>query len=274
MKRIRLVAFAAIAMSNMASSQNGLTLPKMNDDLIQTEHPESARPEGWATKPPAPGKIRLLAEILLQEAKDAVEAEKTSVPDGATGKGSVLYAKITQWLQQVSLVLQNKTRASLLELNPLHAEILSLSQSGENISIPVLNMVGRIQVTAKALIYNAADFYRENPNLTILEHDKILSMFSEPLFVEMPDWEDEPLPVDRAGTFIMNHDNATAKLKAMTLERIGTFLGGDADNSFFERYEAAGDGMDILKTKYAANKVAIQAKFAEVLAYADQLENQ
>jgi len=46
------------------------------------------------------------------------------------------------------------------------------------------------------------------------------------------------------------------------------------DNSFFERYEATGDGMDVLKTKYAANKVAIQAKFAEVVAYVAQLEAQ
>jgi hypothetical protein len=58
------------------------------------------------------------------------------------------------------------------------------------------------------------------------------------------------------------------------LEEIKTFLRGSTDSSFFERYEATGDGMDILKTKYASNKAAIHAKFDEVIAFVAQLENQ
>ena len=90
----------------------------------------------------------------------------------------------------------------------------------------------------------------------------------------MGDWEDEPNYVIAPGGFIVDATKATTLLKTKTLDEIKTFLGGSIDNSFFERYEAAGDGMDVLKTKYAANKVAIQAKFAEVVAYAAQLEAQ
>ena len=210
----------------------------------------------------------------MQEAKQNIEAQQASVPDGANGKQSATYAKITQWLQEVDVQLATKTRVKLLDLNPLNAEILKSARSEEDLDESVLGLVGLVQSTTKGLIYNASDFFKENLNPDESQHDKLLFGFYCSDFIEEPEWEDEPLPIDPAGIFIIDQNNAATKLTAKTLAEIKTFLGGDTDNSFFERYEAAGDGMDILKTKYAANKAAIQAKFAEVLAHVAQLENQ
>ncbi len=246
------------------------------DDLIQTEFPDSDLPDDWDTRPPEVGKIRLMAEIYLSDAKKEIQGNLSTVPDGIEGKDSVLYGKITQWLQEVDQVLVSKTRTDLLGLCKTTAEIISLGKnaSAHNFSAPLVDLIAYVQGTARVLVYNTADFCKENANPAIAQHDAMLACFYCPALIEESDWEDEPLPLDAAGAFIVNADNAAAKLKTKTLEEIETFLNGSTDNSFFERYEAEGNGMDILKTKYAANKVAIQAKFAEVLAYAAQLESQ
>ena len=255
----------------------GLGLPtqaQLEQQGVETNFPENNLPEDWDTRLPNAGEIRLLAEILLQEAKQKIEAQQASVPDGANGKQSTTYIKITQWLQEVDVQLATKTRVKLLDLNPLNAELLKSARSEEDLDESVLGLVGLVQSTTKGLIYNGSDFFKENQNPDVSQHDKLLVGFYCSDFIEEPEWEDEPLPIDPAGVFVIDQNNATTKLKTKTLDEIKTFLGGDTDNGFFERYEAAGDGMDILKTRYAANKVAIQAKFAEVLAHVAQLENQ
>lgn len=275
MMKIHAVAIAIMGSTLVFGEGLGLpTLEQLEQQGVQTSFPENNRPLDWDTRPPEPGKIRLYVETILQETKEEIANELAEVPDGAEGKGSVLFEKITQWLQEVDHQLLNRTRIGLLDLIPLHAEVSA------NIGLPVpsdsplMGAVAEMQDVAKVLVYNMADVVSENPAPTVDQHDKMISGFCIRKFTEQGQWEDEPLPIDSAGVFVTDAANATAKLKMKTLEEIRTFLGGSADNSFFERYETGGDGMDILKTKYAANKAAIQAKFAEVLAHVVHLENQ
>lgn len=257
---------------------DGLGLPtesQLEEDGVQTVYPEDNLPEDWDTREPEAGKIRMLAEILLNDAKQEIENQQADVPDGEQGKDNALYVKISLWLQNTEQVLINKTRQDLLAMTSLNADILKLSKSEENVHVSVLDLVGYVQSTNIALIYNLADFFKENQVLTEDQLDKMLSAFlCVQGFTEENEWEDESMPIDSAGVFIVDSVNSTTKLKTKNLEELQAFLGGTIDNSFFERYEAAGDGMDVLKTKYAANKVAIQAKFAEIVTYADQLEAQ
>ena len=273
--KIYVIAIAVIG-SNLVFGE-GLGLPtreQLEQQGIETSFPENNRPLDWDTRPPEAGKIRLYVETILQETKEEIGNDLAEVPDGAEGKGSVLHGKITQWLQEVDQQLLNKTRIGLLDLIPLHAEVFA------NIGLPVpsdsplMSAVAKMQDVAKALVYNMADFVSENPAPTVGQHDKMIVGFCIHKFTEEGQWEDEPLPIDSAGVFVTDAANATAKLKTKTLEEIKTFLRGSTDSSFFERYEAAGDGMDILKTKYASNKAAIHAKFDEVIAFVAQLENQ
>jgi len=236
--------------------------------------PDNDLPEDWTTRSPNAGEIRLLAEILLQEAKQNIGIKKAFVPDGPQGKASNTYLKITQWLQVVDVQLLTKTQIKLIELNPLNADILQSAESEANLDKSVLNLVNIVQSTSKALIYNAFDFINNNQNPNVAQHDNLLSGFYCSDFVDPTEWEDETLPIDRAGVFIIDPDNAVTKLKTKSIEEIKTFLGGTVDNSFFERYEANGDGANVLKLKYAANKAVIQSKFAEILVHLSQLESQ
>lgn len=243
-------------------------------DLIQTEFPGNNRPTDWDTRPPEAGKIRLYAEVLLQEAKEKIEGRLNGTPDGKEGKGSVLYAKITQWLQEVDQTLLDGSRTNLLQLNAPHAEVFANANHRGSVDSSIMSVVAEIHNLSKALIYNMADFLSENPNPSVEQHDQMIGLFCIPTFFQEGEWEEEPLPIDPAGVFVTDATNSTAKLKTKTLEEIKTFLSGSTDSSFFERYEVAGDGMDILKTKYASNKAAIQAKFEEVIAFVAQLESQ
>lgn len=282
MKILKYSIVCTLAVSMLESNAEGLGFPSpdvleqnlIDDGTIQTSFPDNNRPPDWDTRPPEAGKIRLYAEVLLQEVKEEIGGILEDVPDGEEGKGSILYAKVTQWLQAADQILLNGTRTNLLALNPLHAEVFANANHRGPVDSSIMSMVAEIHNLSKALVYNMADFLSENPNPTVGQHDEMIVNFCIPTFIQENEWEDEPLPIDPAGVFVTNATNSAAKLKTKTLEEIKTFLGGSTDNSFFERYESAGDGMNLLKTKYAANKVAIQAKFAEVLAHVAQLEAQ
>lgn len=254
----------------------GLGLPTQ-EQLEQQQgvitYPDNDLPEDWDTRPPKAGEIRLYAEIVLKEARDSIMADQASVPNGPSGKESVTYAKIARWLQAVDVQLLTKTQIKLIELNSLNAEILKSIKSEGNLDKSVLNFAGRVRSTNSALIYNAFDFMNHNQNPNVTQHDNLLSGFYCSGFVEPPEWEDRAIPIDEAGVFIINPDNAVTKLKTKSIEEIKTFLRGTVDNSFFERYEANGDGPNVIKLKYAANKAVIQSKFAEILFHLAQLEN-
>lgn len=273
MKTLKIIGWIVLGITSCQAQGQNKPAGDISD-LIQTEFPGNNRPPDWDTRPPEAGKIRLYAETLLQEAKVEIGSRLEDVPDGEEGKGSVLYTKIAQWLQEVDQILSDGSRTNLLDLNPLHAEVFANANNRGSVDSSVMGIVAEIQNLSKALVYNMADFLSENPNPTAGQHDEMIVNFCIPTFIQENEWEDEPLPIDSAGVFITDATNSTTKLKTKTLEEIKTFLGGSTDNSFFERYDSAGDGLGILKTKYASNKAAIQAKFAEVLAHVAQLEAQ
>jgi hypothetical protein len=76
------------------------------------------------------------------------------------------------------------------------------------------------------------------------------------------------MPVDSAGVFILNPDLAVEELKKRPLERVRFFLTNVTEPAeFFRRYVGEGDGLEVLKAKYAANKAVIDAKHREVVAW-------
>lgn len=258
-----------------AACADGLGLPtkeQLEQDGIQTEFPDNNLPQDWDTRLPEPGKIRMLAEVYLRKSVEGIEAGKAAVPEGPRGKESVLYAKIEQWREEATLQLESRTRVGALNLNPLSAEIYRLAKPPVTIDRSVRGLFVNVHNASTALVFNMADFLFENPQPTVAQHNAMISCFSHPDFIESGSWEDVPMLIDPAGIFITDAANATITLKTKPLEEIDSFFWGYKDISFFERYEAGGDGMDLLKAKYAANKAEIHAKFAEVLAYAAQLQ--
>lgn len=179
-------------------------------------------------------------------------------------------------IQKLTLFEASGLRSDLLDsINPLLGAFSNLADSQvieDSVEHEYLDSLEELAQLIHGEIYR---LIKENEGtLTNKEWVWISKMSLYRTLWQMGYWENKSEYILSAGAFILDANMATTELKTKTLEETEIFLGGHTDVSFFERYEAAGDGMDILKTKYAANKAAIQAKFAEVLAHVAQLENQ
>jgi hypothetical protein len=82
-----------------------------------------------------------------------------------------------------------------------------------------------------------------------------------------PDWEDQRIPIDPAGVFIMDSAGVLAQLKAQPWKRAERFLGGWDVASAFERYGAGGDGLEVLKVKYGMERGVIEARWGELMGW-------
>ena len=94
-----------------------------------------------------------------------------------------------------------------------------------------------------------------------------ITVFSVPGFTSESDWEASPIPVDAAGLMILDPSAGVTYLKTRPWQEADQFLGNATAAEAFSRYSAAGNGMAILKTKYAANESTIRAKWNELAAW-------
>jgi hypothetical protein len=83
-------------------------------------------------------------------------------------------------------------------------------------------------------------------------------------FCQEGEWEGKNPPINAAGVMILNAAAVVTQLKAGPWKQASQFLEGETTASeYFDRYIPTGDGLTVLKTKYAANQDAIDAKFVE-----------
>ena len=69
---------------------------------------------------------------------------------------------------------------------------------------------------------------------------------------------------------ILDPTATVAQLKAQSSSNASFFIGNRDATMAFKRYELGGDGLDVLKTKYATNKVAIIAKWNELKSWVEE----
>lgn len=222
--------------------------------------------------PPENGKLSPIDVGYIVEIHARLLQSLALVPEGEKGKDHSDFSILQQLAIDFQNVTTTKDRDALFATIPATLVVMSPSA---NQGYELNDARGVVSDCRYVIIQEVAFEVLENSsNVTSARHEMFVNIFCNREIRQEPDWEDEPMPIDSAGVFVTDATNSAAKLKTKTLEEIKTFLGGSTDNSFFERYESAGDGMNLLKTKYAANKATIQAKFAEVLAHVAQLEAQ
>ena len=91
-----------------------------------------------------------------------------------------------------------------------------------------------------------------------------ITVFSNQGFLSEGDWETSRIPIDPAGIMILDAAAVVTQLKTRPWTEAEQFLGNETVTEAFARYAVTGDGMAILKTKYAANQAMIIAKWAEL----------
>jgi hypothetical protein len=231
---------------------------------------EALNPEDFS--PAKNGELSHSDALDVAELKAALEAALAQVPEGEKGQGHDDFSAYQQLVTSFQIIATTKDRDSLFATVPVILPVFSPSENrGIELSHAGMVASGIRDVYIREVAFEVLE---NSANIPQAKHDRFVNLFCNRAILQEPDWEENPPPIDPAGVFIVDENNATINLKAKGLKEIETFSSGNIDNSFFERYEATGDGMDVLKTKYAANKAAIQAKFAEVLAHVAQLASQ
>jgi hypothetical protein len=76
--------------------------------------------------------------------------------------------------------------------------------------------------------------------------------------------------MDSAGIMILNPAAVVTKLESLPVNRAQSFMRKLTAVDAFARYEIGGDGMLELKTKYAANKTEVIAKWNELALWVSQ----
>jgi hypothetical protein len=252
----------------------GLSLPAGNagiEDLIGRGAAPEPTPEELA-EPPA-GEIRKLYLRDVNASRSGLGAVLGAVPAGPEGQQSPIFVKLQTIKAGLDQLAASRLEAQLFGLIPTMAEVLKAESEDapEFVSISV----GWLQNISAAILYTVASHVtRQNANVAAGNLSNFVQLFSTDRgFISEGDWEDEPMPINRAGVMILDAASVVTQLKAAPWQQAKKFLGGeDQANTFFARYLAGGDGLGVLKTKYAQSQAAIDAKFVELKNWVAQQE--
>ena len=236
--------------------------------------PNTRTPEEMAI-PPA-GEVQ---RLWLKEAA-SLKAELTTVlvnvPPGSEGQGSTEYAKFQTFNTGIATVISSRLQADVFSLIPQYEELLAFSPySEEDTDAPAFakECSRLIRCRLPMLFANAMErrIIDQNAAVPVAEVEKFVIFFSTKGFIG--DMEHQP-DIDEAGVIILNPAAVVTKLKSLPVGPATIFLRGFTAVEAFACYEAGGDRMPALKTKYAANKTEIIAKWNELALWVSgQLSN-
>jgi len=231
----------------------------------------SAHGEDYPT--PQPGEIWGGYIDAINETRTQMAQILEQVPTGADGQSSPWFAKLQTIKAQLDQVATSKAQTDLFAVVPNLAEVFLEQEPPPfvigafgplaNLSVPLISTAGTHVEQQSGIVTssNLANFV------------KVFAVGNG--FVSEPNWEDRPMPIDAAGTMILDAAAVVTQLKAGPWQHAKQFLGGATTASgYFTRYVGSGDGLAVLKTKYAANQTAIDAKFSELKTWADAQEQQ
>jgi hypothetical protein len=224
--------------------------------------------------PPGPGEVSRADAKYMQPASPQIGALLSQTPSGATGTGSTWYPRLQSWKTAFDQVLTSRVRTDFLNLIPTMADYLSRDAAAEELAPQLGEISNWMQNCGQYLIKAAAVHVSEqNGAIDAATLAKFVKLFASRGFVVEADWEDAPMPINSAGVMILDAPAVVTQLKSGPWEQAKRFLaGGNTSAGFFKRYLASGNGLPVLKTKYAQSQAVIDAKFSELKTWVAQQE--
>jgi hypothetical protein len=215
---------------------------------------------------PGPGEVSRADVKYMQPASQQIGALLGQTPGGVTGTGSTWYPRLQTWKTAFDQFLTSRLRTNFLNLIPTMADYWSRDAEAEELAPQLGEISNWMQACGQYLIKAAgAHVSEQNGVIDAVTLAKFAKLFASRGFVVDADWEDSPMPINAAGVLILDAPAVVTELKAGPWQQAQRFLaGGKNATAFFKRYVATGDGLPVLKTKYAQNQTAIDAKFVEL----------
>ena len=213
---------------------------------------------------PNPGQIPLGVEDVSQVSV-ALETIANTVQPGAQGQASLWFAKLQSVRTKLTQLGISKLQTDLFAQIAETAEFFAADGSAPEF----VNQAAASLHTLDLVVIHAVKQHIAEQNATISPSNLaiFIKVFSNMGFVNEPDWEEQPIPVDSAGILILDAAAVVTQLKTRPWQEADQFLGNATTAQAFARYSAAGDGMAILKTKYLANQATVTAKWNELVAW-------
>lgn len=221
--------------------------------------------EELAAAPPGEFRKRHLREV--NRSRTAMATSLAAAPQGPEGQGSPLYAKFQTWKTGMDQAATSRTQRVVLDLLPLMQE-LSDARNAPTCPEFFYEPIEIMREFGYSLIHIIAEHIAEkNASVAAADLTSFLIFFSKGSFFSPTAWEDVTPPVDSAGIMILDAPAVVTYLKTKPWKDAAEFLGEETAAKAFARYAATGDGMAVLKTKYAANQATITAKWNELSAW-------
>ncbi|HEV7403062.1 MAG TPA: hypothetical protein VGO11_09060 [Chthoniobacteraceae bacterium] len=252
----------------------GLSLPAGNAGI------EDAIGRGVASEPtaeeladPPLGEIKKLYLRNVNQSRSALATVLGLVPAGPEGQQSPFFTKLQSIKIGLDQLASSWLESQLFGLIPTMSEVFE----GESVNAPgfVGDSVGWLQNLSSAMVYTIARHVTsQNADVTATNLGSFVKLFScRQGFISLGDWEDEPMPIGASGVMILDAASVVTQLKAAPWQHAKQFLGGATSSAtYFARYSASGDGLAVLKSRYAQNQATIDAKFVELKNWVAQQE--
>jgi hypothetical protein len=250
----------------------GLALPA-NDPLIQGDLNAPAEPELTPAELAVPpiGQIQQSHLRTVNQLRTILTTTLAAVPPGAEGTGSSWYTKAQTYKVGLDTVSTSSLQADCISLIPQIKILLAAREDNQaGIIVPSFarDCAGLANGFSTVLIH-AIERHIVDLNGTVSAPNLIgfSTVFSTPGFLSEGDWEASPIPIDSAGIMILDAAAVVTQLKTRPWQEADQFLGNKTATEAFARYAVSGNGMAILKTKYAADQATITAKWNELAAW-------
>jgi hypothetical protein len=228
--------------------------------IIPPEDYHTSAPEITAAElamPPA-GEIQKLHLRVVNDSRSELASILASVPEGSGGQGSPWFAKAQSFRMGLDRIAVNRLQVDCFALVPWIEELLKTQN--EDVPEFVSKTRGLAGGISETLI-NAIErhIFDQNAIVSAANRNAFIKVFSVAGFISEGDWEGSPIPIDSAGIMILDAAGVVTQLKTLPWQEADRFLGNATALQAFARYAASGNGMAILKTKYAAQVLFLSA---------------
>jgi len=278
MKSLGLISTLLFAVSlshmNMFAQSNSPATDVILDVTYKGSQPGNIVYEPGDYDRPPTGQVMRADWKNLQKDNQEIAALLAAAPNNGTGMQSSWYGQLQTWKTAFDQFILNKSQASLFTLVPTMATYVGREDGTRTLSPEMEDIESHMRGMGYYIIRAMANHVTEQQAVVSAANlSAFVKIFAVLGFVEEGSWENEKIPIDAPGVMILDAAAVVTQLKAGPRQQAKQFIGGATTaSSFFARYTGSRDGLAVLKTKYAANQSAIDAKFIELKTFADQQE--
>ncbi len=221
--------------------------------------------------PPARGLLRK-ADIKVMTSLHERIGKSLMVTPAAEKQTNAAVVKALQTLHEaLGKVLGSGKEADFFPVIPQLVDFQERIWEEANALGPELSSASTCMFECGTYLVRALAFHIENEQGVVSDDllRRAVTLFSNSTLMDESAWdEDERIPVNSSGLFILNPELVVEEVKRRPLNRVTRFLRNIREpEDFFKSYAVDGDGLEVLKAKYAANKEVLDAKYRELVAW-------